>query len=151
LNLTSLESPRTEGNCTVVAFPNGAFPNPAARLIDPVEVLRTPALSRCEKRAVLASWASDAYAVESKPWLRQIPGRVEPIALTAILGALRRLDDEPEPPPKGGMAIRLADLRRPHRVTADAWQRQRMIQPSIRRRPHGLAERQNLVRSVAVS
>jgi hypothetical protein len=116
-------------------------------LADPDQVLRAPALSLSEKRAILASWASDAYAVESKPWLRQIPGRTEPIALAKILEALRRLDDEPEPPPKGGMAIRLSDLRRPRPVTADAWQRQRMIQPSIRRRPHGFAER----RSVAVS
>jgi hypothetical protein len=95
-------------------------------LIDPDQVLRASTLSRSHKRAILASWASDVHAVESKPWLRRIPGRTEPIALAAVLEALRRLDDDPEPPPKGGMAIRLADLRRPHPVMADA--RQRKIQ-----------------------
>uniref|UniRef100_Q07NF9 Uncharacterized protein n=1 Tax=Rhodopseudomonas palustris (strain BisA53) TaxID=316055 RepID=Q07NF9_RHOP5 len=134
MNPTGLESPRFETTCTVLAFPD-----PAAGLVDPDQVLRAPGLSRAEKRAMLASWASDAYAVEAKPWLRLIPNRAEPIALAAILEALRRLDDEPEPPPKGGMAIRLADLRRPRPVTADGWQRQRMMPSSIRRTPHGLA------------
>jgi len=146
VNLTRLETPSFEGTCTIVAFPNAA-----AGLVDPDQVLRASALSRSEKRAVLASWASDAYAVESKPWLRRIPGRAEPIALAEILESLRRLDDEPDPPPKGGMAIRLADLRRPSPVTADAWQRQRRGQQSIRRTPHGLAGRQDRVRSVALS
>jgi hypothetical protein len=145
VNLTRLETPSFEGNCAVVAFPN-----PSAGLVDPDQVLRARALSRAEKRAVLASWASDAYAVESKPWLRQIPGRTEPIALAAILDSLRRLDDEPDPPPKGGMAIRLADLQRPRPVAADAWQHQRRVQQPIRR-PHGLAGGQHRVRSVAVS
>jgi hypothetical protein len=60
----------------------------------PSEVLAHPALSRQEKRAVLASWASDAYTVESAPALRCPPGSETPVRLADILDALRALDGE---------------------------------------------------------
>jgi hypothetical protein len=59
--------------------------------------LSDTALSRSEKRAILSSWASDANAVESKPWLRLRPGTAHPVSLAAILDALQRLDDELPP------------------------------------------------------
>ncbi|WP_236960328.1 hypothetical protein [Methylobacterium durans] len=59
----------------------------------PREVLAYPNLSRAEKRAILASWASDARAVESCPTLRCLPGcRAEPVPLHAVLAALQALD-----------------------------------------------------------
>ncbi len=62
-------------------------------------MLRYPGLSRAEKRAILASWASDARAVESCPTLRCLPGcRAEPVPLSAILEALQALDEGSAPP-----------------------------------------------------
>ncbi|GJE33451.1 hypothetical protein [Methylobacterium oxalidis] len=59
----------------------------------PHDVLAYPNLSRAEKRAILASWASDARAVESCPTLRCLPGcRAEPVPLHAVLAALQALD-----------------------------------------------------------
>ncbi|MBB5046320.1 hypothetical protein HNR60_001065 [Rhodopseudomonas rhenobacensis] len=141
MSLTNYETPRATP-ATILAFPN-----PASGFRDPDEVLRAPSLSRSEKRATLSSWASDAHAVDSKPWLRLVPGHDEPVALAAILEALRRLDDDPDPPPNGGMAIRLEDVRRRSHVAADAWQRRRMAQRSIGGH-YGLARRH--VRSVAL-
>jgi hypothetical protein len=64
-----------------------------------------------EKRIILSSWASDMFAVESCPGLREIPGMDHPIRLAEILAALRRLDGEDDDPPRpGGVPMR---LRRP--------------------------------------
>jgi hypothetical protein len=71
----------------------------------PSEVLANPFLDKLQKRCVLATWASDAFAVEGKPWLRQIPGSNEAVRIGDILAALRSLDDDDCPPPK---ASRLA-------------------------------------------
>jgi len=46
-----------------------------------------------EKRAILASWASDACAVDSVPALRKPPGASRPVTFDAVMDALRRLDD----------------------------------------------------------
>ncbi|HEY8332995.1 MAG TPA: hypothetical protein VIQ05_04295 [Tardiphaga sp.] len=99
-----------------------AFIHPASAFRQPDDVLHDGSLSPAEKRVILSSWASDAHAVESQPWLRQVPGGDHPVALAAILAALRRLDDD-EPPPKGGMAIRLSDLKRAGRPPADCMAR----------------------------
>jgi hypothetical protein len=50
--------------------PFEAFVAPGDVFRHPREVLGYPGLSRAEKRAILASWASDARAVESCPSLR---------------------------------------------------------------------------------
>ena len=84
------------------------FTQPVPLFDLPDQVLSAEALSRSEKRAILSAWASDANAVESKPWLRRRPGTAYPVALAAILEALRRLDDEP--PPRGRARIRLAHV-----------------------------------------
>ncbi|NNU37711.1 hypothetical protein G9X64_14670 [Rhizobium sophorae] len=55
-------------------------------------------ISAQEKRAILASWASDLYAVESVPELRQPPGVPSPVHYADILAALKALDGG------GGMA-----------------------------------------------
>jgi hypothetical protein len=59
----------------------------------PSEVVNDPDLSLNEKRAMLASWASDACAVEAAPTLRNGPnGRV--VEFDEIMDALRALDRE---------------------------------------------------------
>lgn len=70
---------------------------PATVFSHPREVLQHPALEPSEKRAILASWASDVRAVENEPALRQVDcGAIVPLA--DILAALRALDGgEPRP------------------------------------------------------
>lgn len=61
----------------------------------PREVLAHPHLTSGEKRAILASWASDACALENAPGLRCLAGcRAEPVSVDAVLAALARLDCE---------------------------------------------------------
>lgn len=59
----------------------------------PRDVLAT-ALHFDEKRSILASWASDLFAVESRPDLRKPPGFRHPIRCQDILDALRSLDED---------------------------------------------------------
>jgi hypothetical protein len=47
------------------------------------------------------------YGVESEPTLREVPGIPHRLCLDDILAALKRLDDENDPPPRGGLAMRL--------------------------------------------
>jgi len=58
----------------------------------PIDVVRAPSLSIDDKRAILASWASDFYAVDSKPALRQIPGTPQPVSIDEVRSALEELD-----------------------------------------------------------
>ena len=69
-----------------LGYPAGAFAHPD-------EVVRDPDLTTNEKRAILASWASDVCAVEAAPALRRVPdGRLA--AFDDIMDALRLLDRE---------------------------------------------------------
>lgn len=71
----------------------------AARAQDfahPREVLLDEELAPVEKREILAAWASDASAVESRPEFRWLAGTPGPVALSHILEALRALDAETE-------------------------------------------------------
>ncbi|MEL6061518.1 hypothetical protein [Methylobacterium sp. DCY52] len=62
--------------------PFEAFVAPGDVFRHPREVLTYPGLSTPEKRAILASWASDARAIESSPTLRCLPGcRAEPVPI----------------------------------------------------------------------
>jgi hypothetical protein len=47
--------------------------HPAQAFSHPADVVNDPDLTLNEKRAILASWASDACAVESVPALRRAP------------------------------------------------------------------------------
>lgn len=58
----------------------------------PMDVVRATALSADDKRAILASWASDFYAVDSKPAFRHIPGTPEPVSIDEVQAALKELD-----------------------------------------------------------
>ena len=70
-----------------------AILHPAQAFSHPADVVNDPDLTLNEKRAILASWASDACAVESVPELRRAPvngGR--PVAFDDVMDALRALD-----------------------------------------------------------
>jgi hypothetical protein len=82
--------------------------HPAGHYDSPAEVLNDNELSTPEKRVILSSWASDMYAVESCPALREIPGMSHAVRLADILAALRQLDgDNDDDPPRGGVPMRL--------------------------------------------
>jgi hypothetical protein len=72
----------------------------------PRDVVAHPFLSIAEKRAILASWASDASAIASCPALRAPPGMRAPITIDEILEALRQLHDAPGNPPGGPSRLR---------------------------------------------
>ncbi|MGJ5001765.1 hypothetical protein ACQR10_10595 [Bradyrhizobium sp. HKCCYLRH2060] len=82
--------------------------HPVSHYESPADLLNDRKLSLAEKRLILSSWASDMYAVESQPGLRKIPGISRPLHLADVLGALRQLDREDQPPrPRGGAAMRI--------------------------------------------
>jgi hypothetical protein len=58
----------------------------------PGDVVRASGLSVDDKRAILASWASDRYAVESRPALRFIPELGVAISVDDVQAALKDLD-----------------------------------------------------------
>ena len=67
-------------------------------------VLNDETLDTQQKRAILSSWASDLWTVESCPWLRNVPGIKQPLRVSDIFAALRALDDRSPPPSGGGTA-----------------------------------------------
>jgi hypothetical protein len=69
-----------------------ALLHPARAFDHPQDVVRDPDLTLNEKRAILASWASDACAVEAVPALRRAPGADRPVPVDDVLDALRALD-----------------------------------------------------------
>ncbi len=88
-----------------------AILHPGSVFDHPRDVLAETALSRAEKRAILASWASDAAAVASCPSLRAIPGTKRAVSIDEILEALSSLDHSPRNPP-GGKPVRLKSTAR---------------------------------------
>jgi hypothetical protein len=68
-----------------------ALLHPANAFGHPSDVVNDTDLTLSEKRAILASWASDVCAVESTPALRRAPGR-PPVGFDDIIDALRELD-----------------------------------------------------------
>ena len=83
-----------------------AILHPGSVFDHPRDVLADTTLSRAEKRAILASWASDAAAVTSCPSLRAIPGAKRTVSIDEILEALSSLDHSPKNPPGGKPARR---------------------------------------------
>ena len=58
----------------------------------PFDVTRHPTLEPEVKRAILASWASDAAAIDSRPAYRHPAGVPAPVEIDEVLSALRALD-----------------------------------------------------------
>jgi hypothetical protein len=92
-------------------FDLNALLHPGTVFDRPRDVLAHPSLSISEKRAILASWASDASAIASCPSLRAPAGLRAPIGIDEILQALCELDGGPRHPP-GGKPNRLRSTSR---------------------------------------
>src|ERR1700712_3919515 len=78
-----------------------AILHPGSVFDHPRDVLADATLSRAEKRAILASWASDAAAVNSCPGLRGGPCGKGSVPTEDILEAFSSLDHSPRNPPGG--------------------------------------------------
>ena len=77
-----------------VSFGGAAAPDFFAAPVNfqhPSGLLADPSLTVEERRPILAGWASDAHAVEDKPWLRQLKTGAR-IAVSEVLSAPRMLD-----------------------------------------------------------
>ncbi|WP_185999028.1 hypothetical protein ACLIMP_22795 [Novosphingobium aerophilum] len=64
-----------------------------SKFFHPFEFMEHPQLEPEVKRAILASWASDASAVEGQPDLRRPAGASEPVRFDDIMSAMRTLDN----------------------------------------------------------
>ena len=98
-------------------YPSDQYESGADSLVShahPDEVVSDPRLSVAQKRAILASWASDARAVLNAPALRQLESGVV-LHIDTILDALKALDAD--------------DTGAPGRLMPQRW-----VRPS-RRRP----------------
>ena len=84
-----------------------ALLHPGTVFEHPKDVVSHPSLTLAEKRAILASWASDA----SCPALRAPEGLKAPVSIDAILEALCELDGGPRNPPGGKPKRRFSTAR----------------------------------------
>jgi hypothetical protein len=85
--------------------------HPGIKFEHPRDVVSHAGLTLAEKRAILASWASDASAIASCPALRAPEGLKAPVTIDEILEALCMLDGGPRHPP-GGKPMRLRSSER---------------------------------------
>lgn len=77
----------------------------------PRDVVTHPSLTLAEKRAILASWASEATAIASCPAPRASDGLKGPVSVDAILESLYELDGGPGKPPGGQPMRRFSTAR----------------------------------------
>ncbi len=77
-----------------------AILHPGSVYDHPRDIVADTTISIATKRAILASWASDAASVTSNPALRELQG-CQIVTIDEILEALSALDDEPKDPPGG--------------------------------------------------
>ncbi len=83
---------------TALLHPGTVFDHPRA-------VVAHPSLSISEKRAILASWASDASAIASCPALRAPASLKAPVTIDEILEALCELDGSPAIRPAASQTV----------------------------------------------
>ena len=92
--------------------------HPAGAFRSPMDVVADPDMTVQEKRAILASWASDACAVEAAPDLRRPPS-APMVRFDDIMEALKKLDGQAAETPRYQKLIsrarRLKDLYRSDR------------------------------------
>jgi hypothetical protein len=87
--------------------------HPAQAFEHPSDVVNDPDLTVNEKRAILASWASDACAVEAAPLFRFAPGVKKPVSFDDVMEALRALDGQAQ---RNNTAARYRRSLRRHRL-----------------------------------
>ena len=75
--------------------------HPGRVFAHPSDVVEHAGLSLQEKRAILASWASDACALDSAPGLRSGPPGGKPVSFDEVMDALRMLDGISREEPDG--------------------------------------------------
>lgn len=92
-------------------FDLSALLHPEANFDHPHDVVVHPHLSLADKRAILASWVSDACAVASCPELRAPSGLRRPVNVDEIFDALHKLDNGHRQPP-GGKSMRVSSTSR---------------------------------------
>ena len=80
-----------------VEFDLDSLLHPAQAFEHPSEVVNDPDLTLNEKRAILASWASDACAIEAAPALRKSPAGPL-VRFDDVMDALRALDKQAQEP-----------------------------------------------------
>jgi hypothetical protein len=108
---------------TIAAISASQILHPELHFDHPRDVLEACHLDKEAKRAILASWASDRFAVEAIPAFRHYPGTESAVSYDDIMDALKALDAgsapcaaQPEPTapassPKGfARRLRLRDL-----------------------------------------
>ena len=79
-------------NGAVAAISAAHLLHPGKHFGHPRDVLAADEIGRDEKRAILASWASDIFAIESIPALRLYPGTDKAVSYDEIIDALKTLD-----------------------------------------------------------
>ena len=89
-----------------------AILHPGSVYDHPRDVVTDATLSTSEKRAILASWASDAAAVASNPALRELPGSRRLVSVDEVLEALSALDKPSPKGPPGGKPARIKSSAR---------------------------------------
>lgn len=89
-----LNTPDERRQDAEAGFDLQALLHPAGAFAHPDNVVHDPDLTLSEKRAILASWASDACAVESAPELRVGAAGSPPVTFDDIMDALRALDHQ---------------------------------------------------------
>jgi hypothetical protein len=86
----------------------------------PADVVADELLTIDERRAILASWASDACAVASNPLVRQAPFTDGPVTFEEIMDALFDLD-------RLKISCSTADLSQPSRTQRSALAERRRL------------------------
>jgi hypothetical protein len=94
-----------------VSLPLDWLAMPALGFSHPEEILSHRDLTDPERRAILASWASDARVVEGKPSLRGLENDAT-VPVSAVLSALRRLDGGGRPEISGPQLRQIAAPQR---------------------------------------
>lgn len=89
----TIEGNTTAGSANVLdAISASHILHPHQHFSHPDEVLASETMTTEDKRAILASWASDLHAVESCPELRHPPSVASSIRYQDILSAMKVLD-----------------------------------------------------------
>jgi hypothetical protein len=101
----------TESSSLYQSTRSSTAPYGAAIYTHPSDVTTDPKLTTAEKRAVLASWISDARAVENAPSLRRLDSGAV-VEVDAILQALVLLDELALDRRENGKPLHSSDRRR---------------------------------------